>query len=71
MRNWLAQLFLTGLMLLAAIDIAAAQPKRVLMLHSFGPNFGPWNAISARLREELRKVEELSGHEQSREGRSR
>ncbi|MEJ0075295.1 MAG: ATP-binding protein [Alphaproteobacteria bacterium] len=42
-------------MLLSAIDIAAAQPKRILMLHSFGPHFGPWNAISARLREELRK----------------
>lgn len=41
-------------MVLAAIDIAAAQPKRVLLLHSFGPNFGPWNAISAKLREELR-----------------
>ena len=42
-------------MLLAAIDIAAAQPKRIHVLHSFGPNFGPWNAISAKLREELRK----------------
>ena len=43
------------MVLLAAIEIAAAQPKRVFLLHSFGPNFGPWNAISARLREELRK----------------
>ena len=43
------------MVLLAAIDIAAAQPKRIFLLHSFGPNFGPWNAISARLREELRK----------------
>ena len=42
------------MVLLAAIDIAAAQPKRILLLHSFGPNFGPWNVISARLREELR-----------------
>ena len=35
--------------------IAAAQPKRILLMHSFGPTFGPWNAISGRLREELRQ----------------
>jgi signal transduction histidine kinase len=54
-RIWLGRIGLAALVLLAAMDIAAAQPKRVLMLHSFGPHFGPWNAISARLREELRK----------------
>jgi signal transduction histidine kinase len=42
-------------MLLSAIGFAAAQPKRILLLHTFGPTFGPWNAISGRLREELRK----------------
>jgi len=41
--------------LLCAIDIATAQTKRILLLHSFGPHFSPWNAISTRLREELRK----------------
>ncbi|MGB9366884.1 MAG: ATP-binding protein [Xanthobacteraceae bacterium] len=51
---WLGRYCLAAMVLLAAIDIAAAQPKRILMLHSFGPHFGPWNAISARLREELR-----------------
>src|ERR1700741_1432064 len=54
-RVWFARILLDCVMVLAAIDIAAAQPKRILVLHSFGPNFGPWNAISARLREELRK----------------
>ena len=43
-------------MLLAAIGIAAAQqPKRILLMHSFGPTFGPWNSISMRIREEIRK----------------
>ena len=55
LRTWLGRICLTVMVLLAAIDIAAAQPKRILVLHSFGANFGPWNAISARLREELRK----------------
>ena len=54
LRTWLGRIWLTAMVLLAAIDIAAAQPKRILLLHSFGPNFGPWNVISARLREELR-----------------
>jgi len=42
-------------LVLAATHLAAAQPKRILLVHSFGPNFGPWNAISARMREEVRK----------------
>ena len=54
LRTWLGRICLTAMVLLAAIDIASAQPKRILLLHSFGPNFGPWNVISARLREELK-----------------
>jgi len=42
-------------LVLAVTHLAAAQPKRILLVHSFGPNFGPWNAISARMREEVRK----------------
>jgi signal transduction histidine kinase len=52
---WFRQVCLATAMLLAAMQIAAAQPKRILLMHSFGPTFGPWNAISGRLREELRK----------------
>jgi signal transduction histidine kinase len=55
LRIWLGRIWLTAIVLLAAMEIAAAQPKRVLVLHSFGSNFGPWNAISAKMREELRK----------------
>jgi len=54
-RIWLGRIGLAVVLLLSAMEIAAAQPKRILLLHSFGPHFGPWNAIAARLREELRK----------------
>jgi signal transduction histidine kinase len=39
----------------AAPQTAAPQTGRVLLLHSFGQNFSPWNRISARFREELVK----------------
>src|SRR5687767_13084819 len=47
-RAWLA-----GILLLAALEAAAAQPRRVLVLHSFGPHFAPWNVLATRFREEL------------------
>jgi len=51
---------LVALLLFAAISPAAPQAAapptgRVLLLHSFGQNFSPWNRISARFREELVK----------------
>src|SRR5947208_10116714 len=54
-RIWLGRLCLAAMVLLSAVDIAAAQAKRVLLLHSYGPYFAPWNAISSRMREEIRK----------------
>jgi signal transduction histidine kinase len=53
--RWLLRAWITGVVLLlaAAPDAAYAQPKRILLLHSFGPNFSPWNVIAGRLREEL------------------
>ena len=54
-RRWLACSWLAGLLLIGASEPAAAQPRRVLLLHSFGPHFAPWNAIVGRLREELVK----------------
>ena len=32
-----------------------AEPRRVLLLHSFGPHFAPWSAIAGRFREEFIK----------------
>jgi len=37
----------------AAISAAAAEPKRVLLLHSFGPQFVPWVFFAGQFREEL------------------
>jgi signal transduction histidine kinase len=48
-----AALALTALVALACPVALAAEPHRVLLLHSFGPHFAPWNAISTRLRQEL------------------
>jgi signal transduction histidine kinase len=47
--------WLTGAFLLVALQSATAEPQRVLLLHSFGPNFAPWNVISERFRAELVK----------------
>ena len=41
------------LILFAAHGTAFAEPRRVLLLHSFGPHFEPWSAVAARFREEL------------------
>ncbi|MGJ4939035.1 sensor histidine kinase [Bradyrhizobium sp. HKCCYLS1011] len=70
MRSWL---FLTILFL--AVDIfssagAAAAPKRVLLLHSFGPQFVPWVFIAAEFREQLfkRSQDKIDLYEASLEG---
>ena len=41
------------LLLLMAQAPALAEPRRVLLLHSFGPYFEPWSAVAARFREDL------------------
>jgi signal transduction histidine kinase len=44
-----------GAMLLffATLATATAEPKRVLLLHSFGPNFSPYSEYVAKLRQDL------------------
>ena len=49
----LARIAATLLLVLAACQTAAAEPRRVLVLHSFGPHFSPWRAIVGHFREEL------------------
>src|SRR3954470_17222960 len=51
----LRRVLLAALALLAAVQVAPAQTRRVLLLQSFGPRFAPWDAMAARLREELTK----------------
>jgi signal transduction histidine kinase len=43
-------------LLMLAKSAAAADPDRVLLLHSFGPDFSPWNTITPPFREALRKL---------------
>jgi signal transduction histidine kinase len=45
----------TVVLLLAMTGAAMSEPKRVLLLHSFGPDFSPWNENARILREELRR----------------
>jgi signal transduction histidine kinase len=45
----------TAIFLLATIGAAAAEPKRVLMLHSFGRDFKPWSDYSRAIRAELER----------------
>jgi signal transduction histidine kinase len=43
------------LLALAALDAFAAEPRRVLLLHSFGSDYSPWGDMAASLRTELVK----------------
>jgi signal transduction histidine kinase len=56
--------------MLAAIGPAAAEPKRVLLLHSFGPQFVPWVFFAGQFREELFKQspDKIDLYEASLEG---
>src|ERR1700750_1404269 len=64
---------LLALMLLifaATGPAAAAEPKRVLLLHSFGPQFVPWVFFAGQFREELFKQspDKIDLYEASLEG---
>jgi hypothetical protein len=39
----------------AAVSHAATEPKRVLLLHTFGPQFVPWVFFAGHFREQLFK----------------
>ena len=55
--NWMRQFCLRTMFLLVLVNPAAAvEPDRVLLLHSFGPDFSPWNTITPPFREALRKL---------------
>src|SRR5215510_16561706 len=44
-----------ALLLSATLQPLASEPRRVLLLHSYGPHFAPWSAVSGRFRGELVK----------------
>src|ERR1700748_1956143 len=58
------------LLILGAVCPAAAEPKRVLLLHSFGPQFVPWVFFAGHFREELFKQspDKIDLYEPSLEG---
>jgi hypothetical protein len=51
MRGWLILMALV----FGLAGPALAEPKRVLLLHSFGPQFVPWVFMAAEFREQLFK----------------
>ena len=54
--KWVRWFWFGGVFLVAlGNSVNAAEPDRVLLLHSFGPDFSPWNTITPPFREELRK----------------
>src|SRR6266404_3440253 len=65
-RGWLILIMLS----FSAISPAAAEPKRVLLLHSFGPQFVPWAFFAGQFREELFKQspDKIDLYEASLEG---
>ncbi len=67
MGRWLV---LITLIFGAVCPGAAAEPKRVLLLHSFGPQFVPWVFIAAEFREQLlrQSPERIDLYEASLEG---
>jgi signal transduction histidine kinase len=58
------------MLIVAANSPAAAEPRRVLLLHSFGPQFVPWVFFVGQFREELfrRSPDKIDLYEASLEG---
>jgi signal transduction histidine kinase len=65
-RGWLAAIAI----FLVVTSPAAAEPKRVLLLHSFGPQFVPWVFFAGQFREKLfsQSAEKVDLYEVSLEG---
>jgi len=55
-HNMVFRVFLSAVVLLLSMTGAArSEPKRVLLLHSFGRDFAPWNEYARTIREELER----------------
>ena len=55
--GWFSRVGMAAIALLLSTTLQplASEPRRVLLLHSYGPHFAPWSAVSGRFREELVK----------------
>jgi signal transduction histidine kinase len=67
---WVSRVSLSLMLLVALATAAPAEPKRVLLLHSFGPEFVPWVFFSGQFREALIKhsPDKIDLYEASLEG---
>src|ERR671913_898498 len=65
LRGWIVLIILFG-----AVSTATAETKRVLLLHSFGPQFAPWSFIASEFREELTRQspDKIDLYEESLQG---
>src|SRR5512135_22666 len=52
-KNSLFKICFGLLLALTGLGVAGAEPKRVLLIHSFGRDFAPYNTFSGVLRSEL------------------
>jgi hypothetical protein len=68
--GWVSRFTLSLMLVVALATAAAAEPKRVLLLHSFGPQFVPWVFFSGAFREALikRSPDVIDLYETSLEG---
>jgi signal transduction histidine kinase len=56
MRDWMrAVLCGVTFLMFATVGVSATEPRRVLLLHSFGPDYSPWAETAASFRAELFK----------------
>jgi hypothetical protein len=52
-RTFAASLVVVLLLATQTHSLADAEPKRVMMLHSFGPRFKPWSDYEQTIRSEI------------------
>src|SRR5215475_7337834 len=52
----LAIALVCALLLLRSVDLMAAEPRRILLIHPFTHPFSPWSDVAASVREELVKT---------------
>jgi signal transduction histidine kinase len=56
MKFWpCARLACVAMLVLTEFGAEAAEPKRILMMHSFGRDFSPWNEYAKNIRAELER----------------
>ena len=55
MKRLVYMWFVAAVIVVVSIGETTAQPKNILFLHSFGPNFQPWTTWSREIGRELNR----------------